>query len=90
MSCANEKCLISINLAHEEIATVTSPEPLLILANRASYFSAFTEEVSNHFCNFVVRGDDVCISFFLKLNNLVIPWHYPIGMFNELERRDAN
>lgn len=49
-------CLITINLAYEDIATADSPESLVMLCPRIAYLPAYYSLIALHFGDFVVHN----------------------------------
>ena len=52
VSC-HDSCMLVVDLSADEIASVTSVEPLYLLVPRISYLPAFYDEISDNFCDFV-------------------------------------
>lgn len=56
MSYARGKCLISIRLSKENVASVIEPGPLFILVPFVAYLPLFFSTIEEHFSEFVVTN----------------------------------
>uniref|UniRef100_A0A7S2QCZ1 Autophagy protein 5 n=1 Tax=Zooxanthella nutricula TaxID=1333877 RepID=A0A7S2QCZ1_9DINO len=74
------RVLLRVRLSCDEIAWVTEPCPLFVLAPRLAYLPFFFHEVFEHFKAFVPPLIGQSYELWFDYAGVPLRWHYPIGV----------